>query len=80
MKLSIYNEAAPKPEPELKLALRQRNSGRIALCVMRDGGAEEPRGHICAINTDGTLTLYTSIDKSLGLQLDDEGHIVTRKD
>jgi hypothetical protein len=80
MKLSIYNEAETRPEPELKLALRQRHDGRIVLCVMRDDGTEEPCGHIGAIKTDGTMELCTGIDRKLGLQLDDEEHIVTRKD
>ena len=74
----------PKPKPvELKMengsilhfCLKRIDQGGITLTVCDSIGKCRLAGSILSIHSDGSLQLYDSINKGLGLQLDPQGRI-----
>ena len=69
-------EKEVKVKEPTRLKLNQSfATGEVRMVAVDRDGQEKTRGSILAIRTDGTLKLYTSINRALGFNLDEHGKI-----
>jgi len=78
MKLEIYEEKKNE-EKVTRLKLVRYDSGRICLCAIGDYGFVLDNGKLIGFNEDGTISLKTCVDESLGFSLDEDGRIKVKK-
>ncbi len=70
----VYEDPAKKDDNHTKtlyklFPLTTTHRGGIKLVAVDDKGEPRMAGHILSINPSGTLTLFSSISKDLGLSL-----------
>ena len=79
MRVEIWQKPEPKPEPEkvLRLALRvDRWADVVRLVTVDENGNRLPDGDIAAISNTGRFRRCRSVNRNIGLDLDDLGRIV----
>ncbi len=80
MKIEAWNEVDNDAPEEITLRLVRDElfeDGRMDLTLVDSDGQALSDGCILSILPEGTAMLYTDLDSDLGLQLDDDGRIIT---
>lgn len=72
MRVEVYNESEPKPEPEKVLRLRLISEyGSVRLVAVDEAGATVSSGNLLQFRSDGGVTRFPGVNPGLGLKLDD---------
>lgn len=79
-KFEIVNDVPPPRENPIRIKFEVDDDGKaITAVVVDENGYWKSQGFLFKISERGLL-LYDSIDRSLGIALDQEGHLAVERD